>query len=51
MPQSFHPLNTEEKCTLLVRGEEIITPQAIGALNSCILGVHVHQETHNFSTD
>jgi hypothetical protein len=21
MPQSFHPLNTEEKCTLLVRGE------------------------------
>jgi hypothetical protein len=48
MPQSFHPFNTEEKCTLLVRGEEIITPQAIKASNSHILRVHVHQETHNF---
>jgi hypothetical protein len=26
MPQSFRLLNTEEKCTLLVKGEEIITP-------------------------
>jgi hypothetical protein len=26
MPQSFRLLNMEEKCTLLVRGKEIITP-------------------------
>ncbi len=26
MPQSFRPLNTEEECTLLARGEEITTP-------------------------
>jgi len=28
MPQSFHPLNMEEECTLLARGEETTTPQA-----------------------
>jgi hypothetical protein len=44
MPQSFYPLNTEEECTLLVRGEETITPQATRASNSHVLGVHVHQE-------
>ncbi len=26
MPQSFRPLNTEEECTLLERGEETTTP-------------------------
>jgi len=31
MPQSFRPFNTDEKCTLLARGEEIITPQAVRA--------------------
>ncbi len=36
MPQSFHPLNTEEERTLLARGEEIITPQATRASNSCV---------------
>jgi hypothetical protein len=42
MPQSFHPLNTKNNCTLLVRGEETTTPQAIRASNSCVPGVHVH---------
>ena len=42
MPQSFCPLNTEEECTLLVRGEETITPQAARASNFCVRGVHVH---------
>ncbi len=27
MPQSFRPLNMEEECTLLARGEETTTPQ------------------------
>jgi len=49
MPQSFHPFNTEEKCTLLARGEETTTPQAIKASNSRVLGVH--QENTQFSTD
>jgi hypothetical protein len=31
MPQSFHLLNTEEKHTLLVRGEVITTPQVVRA--------------------
>jgi hypothetical protein len=44
MPQSFRPLNTEEERTLLARGEEITTPQAVRASNSRVLGVHVHKE-------
>jgi hypothetical protein len=51
MPQSFHPLNMEEERTLLVRGEETTTPQAIRASNSRVPGVHVHQENTQFSTD
>jgi hypothetical protein len=42
MPQSFHPLNTEEECTLLARGEETTTPQAARASNSHVPKVHVH---------
>jgi hypothetical protein len=42
MPQSFRPLNMEKECTLLVRGEETTTPQAIKASNSRVPGVHVH---------
>jgi hypothetical protein len=42
MPQSFRPLNTEEKRTLLVRGEDTTTPQVIRASNSRVPGVHVH---------
>jgi hypothetical protein len=49
MPQSFRPLNTEER-TLLARGEESTTPQAIRASNSCVPRVHVHQENTQFST-
>jgi hypothetical protein len=41
----------EEECTLLVKGEEITTPQAIRALNSRVLGVHVHHENTQFSID
>ncbi len=51
MPQSFHPLNLEEEHTLLARGEETTTPQAVRASNSCVPGVHVHQENTQFSTD
>jgi hypothetical protein len=32
MPQSFRPFNKEEKHTLLAKGEETTTPQAIKAL-------------------
>jgi len=42
MPQSFHPLNTKEERTLLVKGEETTTPQVAKASNSRVLGVHVH---------
>jgi hypothetical protein len=42
MPQSFRPLNTEEECILLAKGEETTTPQAARASNSCVLEVHVH---------
>jgi hypothetical protein len=45
MAQSFRPLNTKEERTLLVRGEETNTPQAIRASNSRVLRVHVHQES------
>jgi len=51
MPQSFRPLNTEEERTLLARGEEATTPQAVRASNSHALRVHVHQENTQFSTD
>jgi hypothetical protein len=51
MPQSFRPLNTEEERTLLARGEETTTPQAIRASNSRVPTVHVHQENTQFSTD
>jgi hypothetical protein len=51
MPQSFRPLNMEEERTLLARGEETTTPQAVRASNSCVPGVHVHQENTQFSTD
>jgi hypothetical protein len=49
MPQFFHPFNTEEERTLLARGEETTTPQAIRASNSRVLGVH--QENTQFSID
>jgi len=42
MPQFFHPFNTEKKCTLLAKGEETTTPQAVRASNSRDPGVHVH---------
>ncbi len=51
MPQSFHPLNMEKERTLLAKGEETITPQVTRASNFCVLGVHVHQENTQFSTD
>jgi hypothetical protein len=51
MPQSFHPLNTEEERTLLAMGEETTTPQATRASNSCVLRIHVHLENTQFSTD
>jgi hypothetical protein len=51
MPQYFRPLNMKEECTLLARGEEITTPQAVRASNSCVPGIHVHKENTQFSTD
>jgi hypothetical protein len=51
MPQSFRPLNMKEKRTLLARGEEITTPRVAKASNFHVLGVHVHQENKQFSTD
>jgi hypothetical protein len=42
MPQFFRLLNTEEEHTLLVKGEEITTPQVIKESNFCVPGVHVH---------
>jgi len=42
MPQSFRPLNMEEERTLLAKGEETTTPQAVKASNSHVPGVHVH---------
>jgi len=44
MPQSFRPLNMEEECTLLARGEETTTPQVARASNSRVPRVHIHQE-------
>jgi hypothetical protein len=51
MPQSFHPLNTNKEHTLLARGEETTTPQVAWALNSRVLGVQIHQENKQFSTN
>jgi hypothetical protein len=51
MPQSFRPLNIEEERTLLVKGEETITPQDAKASNFCVPGVHVHQENTQFSSN
>jgi len=51
MPQSFRPLNTKKKHTLLARGEETTTSQAIRASNSRVPGVHVHKENTQFSID
>jgi len=41
----------EEERTLLARGEETTTPQAVRASNSCVPRVHVHQENTQFFTD
>ncbi len=51
MPQSFCPLNTEEKRTLLAKGEEITTPQVVRASNSHVPRIHVHQENTQFFID
>jgi hypothetical protein len=51
MLQSFHPFNTKEIRTLLTRGEETSTPQASKTSNFHVLGIHVHQENTQFSTD
>jgi hypothetical protein len=51
MPQSFRLLNMEEERTLLAKGEEITTPQAVRASNFRVPRVHVHQENTQFSTD
>jgi hypothetical protein len=42
MPQSFRPFNTEGEHTLLARGKEITTPQAVRASNFRVPRVHVH---------
>jgi hypothetical protein len=44
MPQFIRPLNTEEKRTLLVKGEETPTPQAARASNFYAPRLHVHQK-------
>ncbi len=51
IPQFFRPFNKEEEHTLLARGEETTTPQVIRASNSCVLGIHVHQENTQFFID
>ncbi len=51
MTQFFCLLNTEEEHTLLARGEETTTPQAIRALNCRVPRVHVHQENTQFFTN
>jgi hypothetical protein len=42
MLQSFRPFNTKEECTLLTKGEETTTPQAVRASNFHVPRVHVH---------
>jgi hypothetical protein len=51
MPQSFHPFNTKEECTLSAMGEEITTTQAAKASNSRVLGIYVNQENTQFPID
>jgi len=51
MPQSFRPFNTKEEYTLLVTGEETITPQVTRASNFFVPRIHVHQENTQFSTN
>ncbi len=51
MAQSFCPFNTGEEHTLLARGEETTTPQAVRALNFCVPRVHVHPRNTQFSID
>jgi hypothetical protein len=41
----------EEERVLLARGEKSTTPQVVRASNSCVPGVHVHQENTQFSID
>jgi hypothetical protein len=41
----------EEERTLLARGEETTTPQAVRASNFRVPGVHVHQENTQVSID
>ncbi len=48
MPQSFHPFNMEKECTLLVRGEETITPQALGHQILMSQEYMYIRKTHNF---
>jgi len=48
MPQSFHPLNIEKECTLLVRGEEINTPQAVRPSILVSQEYMYIRKTHNF---
>jgi hypothetical protein len=47
MPQSFRLLNTEER-TLVVRGEETTTPQAVRVSNFHVRKVHVHEGNTQF---
>jgi hypothetical protein len=48
MPQSFRPLNMEEERTLLARGEETTTPQAVRASNSRVPEYMYIRKTHKF---
>jgi hypothetical protein len=48
MPQSFRLLNIEKKPTLLAKGEETTTPQAIKASNSHSKEYMYIKKTHNF---
>jgi len=41
----------KEERTLLARGEQTTTPQAIRASNPCVPRIHVHQENTQFSTN
>jgi hypothetical protein len=52
MPQSFPSFNIEDKHTLLVRGQETITPQTAKASNFRVPKTHVLKKKHtNFFTD
>jgi len=49
MPQSFRLLNMEEECTLLARGEETTTPQAVRHQILVSQEYMYTRKTHNFS--